>query len=271
MLVFPNAKINLGLYVTEKRTDGFHNIESIFLPVALCDALDVIPSNNNAFEMEILGADIEGSIEDNICAKAWRLLHREYNIQGIKSALLKNIPMGAGLGGGSADGAFMLNLLNEMFLLKLSIKKLEAHAAELGSDCPFFIENKPKFVSGRGEYLEEIDFSLKGFFATVVHPAIHVSTPKAYSLIKPEPATTNLRDIASIPISEWKERIVNQFEKPIASLHPQILEIKEELYNQGALYASMSGSGSAVFGIFNEQKDLKAQFPNYFCRSVKFL
>jgi len=271
MLVFPNAKINLGLYVTEKRTDGFHNIESIFLPVALCDALDVVPSNNNNFQMEILGAIIEGNIEDNICAKAWRLLHREYNVAGIRSELLKNIPMGAGLGGGSADGAFMLKLLDEIFNLKLSTKKLEEHAAELGSDCPFFIENKPKFVSGRGESLADIDFSLKGYFATIVHPAIHVSTPKAFSLIKPEPATTNLRNIASIPMNEWKDRIVNQFEKPIAALHPQILEIKQELYHQGALYASMSGSGSAVFGIFKEKKDLKAEFPNYFSRSVAFL
>lgn len=271
MLVFPNAKINLGLYITEKRADGFHNIESIFLPVALCDTLDVVPSYDEAFGLEILGAKIDENIDDNICSKAWRILHRDYKIPGVKSSLLKTIPMGAGLGGGSADGAFMLKLLSEVFELRLSTEKLEELAAQLGSDCPFFIENKPKFVHGRGELLEEIALKLDGFYVVVVHPAIHVSTPRAYSLIKPKAPKTNLREITSIPMDDWKERIINQFEAPIVELHPQILDIKQELYKQGALYASMSGSGSAVYGIFNEQTDLKALFPDYFCRSVMFL
>ncbi len=271
MLVFPNAKVNLGLYVTEKREDGYHNIESVFLPIGLQDSLDIMTTMSNSFEMELLGIEISGDVKDNICAKAWQLLHKEYGIGGVKCILLKNIPTGAGLGGGSADGAFMLKALNDIFKLQLSISKLEELAAQLGSDCPFFIENKPKFVHGRGEYLETIDLNLKGHFITIVNPGIHVSTPQAYSLIKPETAPINLRTLSSSSVKQWKNLVNNQFEKPIAELHPAIYLIKEKLYESGAIYAAMSGSGSSVYGIFSERKDMSQTFGKYFCRTVDFL
>jgi 4-diphosphocytidyl-2-C-methyl-D-erythritol kinase len=271
MLFFPNAKVNLGLYVTEKRLDGYHNIESIFMPIHLCDVLDIVTTSNDQFELEVLGIVIDGNIEENICWKAWQLLREHHNIGGAKCILLKNIPTGAGLGGGSSDGAFMLKALNELYQLKLDQKTLEEYAAQLGSDCPFFIENTPKFVSGRGEFLSAIELNLKRYFITVVHPGIHVSTPKAYSLIQPTSADINLREISSIPIQEWKNNLNNQFEKPICELHPQIGMIKETLYEAGAIYAAMSGSGSAVIGIFEEDKNLTHLFPSYFCRTVNFL
>lgn len=271
MLFFPNAKVNLGLYVTEKRNDGFHNIESIFMPIKLCDVLDIVPSSVNDIELELLGINIEGDKDNNICTKAWRLLHEQHGIGGVRCILLKNIPTGAGLGGGSADGAFMLKALNQLFNLNLSKHQLHEYAAALGSDCPFFIDNKPKFVFGRGELLEDVELDLKNYFITVVHPGIHVSTPKAYSLIKPVPAPNNLRKISTIPITDWRHTLTNQFESPIAELHPEIGAVKEKLYREGAIYAAMSGSGSAVIGIFSEQKNLTHLFPNYFCRTVEFL
>lgn len=271
MLVFPNAKINLGLYVTEKREDGYHNIESIFLPIGLQDSLDIVTTTSNSFEMEVLGIEINGDINDNICAKAWQLLHQEYGIGGVKCILLKNIPTGAGLGGGSADGAFVLKALNDIFKLQLSISKLEELAAHLGSDCPFFIENKTKFVHGRGEHLEKIDLNLKDYFVSIVNPGIHVSTPQAYGLIKPQKAPTNLRQLDSLPIEQWKDLVHNQFEEPITKLYPEIHFIKQRMFDSGAIYAAMSGSGSSVFGIFSEKKDLSKIFENYFCRTVQLL
>jgi 4-diphosphocytidyl-2-C-methyl-D-erythritol kinase len=271
MLFFPNAKVNLGLYVTEKRNDGFHNIESIFVPIKLCDVLDIIHSSDDQFELKVLGITIDGDAENNICTKAWKLMHEQHGIGGVKCELLKNIPTGAGLGGGSSDGAFMLVALNQLFNLNLSNQQLKEYSATLGSDCPFFIENKPKFVFGRGEFLEDVELDLKSYFISVVHPGVHVSTPKAYSLIQPTAADINLRQISSMSIDTWRNTLTNQFEAPIAQLHPEIGAIKEKLYDAGAIFAAMSGSGSAVIGIFSEQQNLTHLFPNYFCQTVEFL
>ncbi len=271
MLFFPNAKINIGLYVTGKRPDGFHNIESVFVPIALCDALDIAINDGSEFELEVLGITIDGKTKDNICFKAWKLLQAAHNISGVKCQLLKNIPTGAGLGGGSADGAFMLKALNNLFKLNLNNAQLKQYAAELGSDCPFFIDNSPKFVSGRGEILEDVTLDLSRYFITIVRPGIHISTPQAYSLIKPVEAKFNLRKLEKLSINDWKEKVSNDFESPIAELHPQINHIKERLYQAGAVYASMSGSGSAVYGIFENKQDLSQTFTGYFCRTVAFL
>ncbi len=265
MIAFPNCKINLGLYVTEKRADGFHHIESIFLPVALTDVLEVIVSQNESVEFSISGIEIKGNKEDNICIKAYQLLRQDFQLTGIKMALLKNIPTGAGLGGGSSDGAFMLKLLSDIFHLQLNQEQLKNYAAKLGSDCPFFIENIPAFVSGRGEVMEEIKLDISKKTIVIVQPKIHISTPKAYQLVTPKKAAYDLRDIQSLAIHEWKNYIGNDFENPIGSLHPEILEIKNKLYAAGAVYASMSGSGSAVYGIFeNEIEPIKALFADCF-------
>lgn len=271
MLVFPHSKVNLGLYVTSKRSDGYHTLESIFLPIALHDSLDVIRIEKKSFEMEILGMKIDGNTEDNICAKAWNLLHDKHGIGGAKSILLKNIPMGAGLGGGSSDGAFMLKVLNELYQLTLSHEQLKEYAAQLGSDCPFFIENSSKYVSGRGELLELIDLDLKGYFITVVNPGIHISTKEAFSKIEPKEAPFNLKTIDTLPIESWKQYIHNQFEEAMIQYFPVIDSIKKQLYSAGAHYASMSGSGSSIYGIFSEKKEFSSLFPNCFCRTVEIL
>jgi 4-diphosphocytidyl-2-C-methyl-D-erythritol kinase len=271
MIDFPNAKINVGLFVTGKREDGFHNIESVFLPVNLCDALEVAKNPENIFDFEISGLHVDGKNEDNICFKAYHLLKSKYNIGGIKAALLKNIPLGAGLGGGSADGAFMLRLLNSVFELKLSIEELKKLAAQLGSDCPFFIENKSSFVTGRGEMMQPIALNLQNHFAVLVNPGVHVNTGEAYKLISIQKTDFDLTKLNSIPIENWKKCLRNSFEKPIAAKYPIVDEIREKLYAHGAKYAAMSGSGSTVFGLFSERKNLKSEFEGMFCQTVEIL
>ena len=256
MINFPNCKINIGLFITEKRPDGFHALESIFLPVPLCDALEIIPNQTKTATLQVLGLNIEGANTDNIVYKAWQLLRDKYSIGGVDIALIKKIPTGAGLGGGSSDAAFALRMLNNIFALQLSTEQLEQHAAQLGSDCPFFIQNAPCFVSGRGDILEPIDINLKGYHIHIIHPGIHISTPKAFSLITPKPTLVDLHSLAQIPVIDWRETVVNDFESPIFELHPVLSNIKQTLYQNGALYASMSGSGSAVYGIFKEEKKM---------------
>jgi 4-diphosphocytidyl-2-C-methyl-D-erythritol kinase len=271
MIAFPNAKINLGLFVTGKREDGFHNIESIFLPLNLCDSLEVVKSKDGLFNFEISGLAVDGKQEDNICFKAYNLLKVKYNIGGIKSALLKKIPMGAGLGGGSADGAFMLKLLNTVFELNLGSEELQFLSGQLGSDCPFFIENKPSYVSGRGEIIRPVALNLQNYFVVLINPGVHVNTGEAYKMISIEKPTIDLFSLGSIPIDDWKNCIHNSFEKPITNKYPIIKEIREKLYSKGAVYAAMSGSGSTVFGIFTERKNLKIEFTEFFCETVEIL
>lgn len=253
MILFANAKINLGLFVTEKRSDGYHEIETIFYPVQLYDVLEIINHDHLAFET--LGLDIPGN-GDNLCVQAYNLLKADFEIPAFKINLLKNIPIGAGLGGGSSDAAYVLKGINEMQNLGLSIDKLKSYAEKLGADCPFFVENKPVYASGIGTTFENIELDLSEYFIVVIKPDVHISTKEAYENMVPQPATINLKDAIKLPIQEWKYYLKNDFETAMCEKYPIIQEIKLELYEAGALYASMSGSGSSVFGIFNNPINL---------------
>jgi 4-diphosphocytidyl-2-C-methyl-D-erythritol kinase len=250
MISFPNAKINLGLLITEKRPDGFHNLETVFFPVEWSDVLEFAISDE--FRFTSSGIPISGNAESNLVVKAYRLFEEEFSLPTLKIHLHKNIPFGAGLGGGSSDAAFMLRMLNKTFELKLSDDELIAYAAKLGSDCPFFILNKPVFASGRGEIMNIINMTLNGHFLLLVKPPIEVSTAKAFQNIVPKKSDRPLTDLLSLPVSDWKEKLVNQFEGSVFQQYPEIKSVKDTLYELGAIYASMSGSGSCVFGIFNE-------------------
>lgn len=255
MLKFPNAKINLGLNITAKRADGYHDIESCFYPIPLKDALEIIPSEKLGFETT--GLKIPGNSNDNLVLKAYELLKTDFDLPPIEIILHKNIPMGAGMGGGSADGAFMLTLLNEYFKLKITTEKLEAYALQLGSDCPFFIENKPKLVSGRGELFENTKLDLSGYYLALIYPDIHISTAEAYSGIKPQKASISVKEIIeNHPVEEWKGKLKNDFEEAIFNSYSQLNDIKNSFYDEGAIYASMTGSGSTMFGIFDDAIDL---------------
>ncbi len=255
MITFPNAKINIGLYVTGKRPDGYHDIESVFYPVPLCDALEIVPARELTFTTS--GLPIPGGMQDNLCLKAYHLmaaLHRE--IMPVHIHLLKKIPMGAGLGGGSADGAFMINLLNEFFDLGLNVETREQYAAQLGSDCPFFIENKPKLVTGRGEVMTSHSLDLKGWYIALVSSEIHISTQEAYSGIQPAPSGIEWGEIRTDNIRDWSRFLKNQFEDTILEIYPEIKKIKETLWEQGAEYVAMTGSGSSVYGLFKTKPPL---------------
>jgi 4-diphosphocytidyl-2-C-methyl-D-erythritol kinase len=262
MIVFPNAKINIGLFVTEKRNDGYHSIESIFYPIPVCDVLE-FQETENSTTLKLHGNVPECKMEDNLVYKAYKLLKDEFSIPKIEISLLKNIPAGAGLGGGSADASFMLCALNEYFKLELTIKELESFALKLGSDCPFFIENNAKFVSGRGEIFENSQLDLSGYYFVLINPEIHISTKEAYEGIKPAVASHDLRNIHITPITEWKRLVRNQFEEHLLEQHIEIKKLKDNLYDIGAVYASMTGSGSSVYGIFEEEPE-KPELPaNY--------
>jgi 4-diphosphocytidyl-2-C-methyl-D-erythritol kinase len=250
MLLFPNAKINIGLSVTEKRNDGFHNLETVFYPVPLKDALEIIPHAET--NMHISGLAVAGNSTHNLVWKAHALLQQLYpnKVGQFNIYLHKRIPMGAGLGGGSSDASFMLRMLNEACELNLSITTLQALALQLGSDCPFFIENTVAFASGRGEKLEPIELDLSAYNIVLVCPTLHISTAQAFAGIKPTAAIFDLRKLQQLPIQNWKDRVVNDFENSLFSIFPDLASIKQQLYHQGALYASLSGTGSTVYGIF---------------------
>ncbi len=265
MICFPNCKINLGLFVTAKRADGYHDLETVFFPVSdntsvaepyqsiLHDVLEVVPAATTS-QMHLSGLPVQGETNNNLVWKAYQLLNDTYpgKIPPVDIYLHKVIPMGAGLGGGSANGAWMLRLLNDMFSLQCPQEQLAAFALQLGSDCPFFIYNTPQFAAGRGEKMSSVTLSLDNYEIRVICPGIHVSTRDAFSMITPRPAPFDLRTIADLPVSEWKHHISNDFEQTVFPIHPQLAEIKNKLYDDGALYASMSGTGSAVYGIFNK-------------------
>lgn len=253
MICFPNAKINLGLHVVARRPDGYHNIETVFYPVALKDALEIVPARGEKGIFRQTGIHISGYPEDNLVMKAYRLLSSAHKIPEIDIHLLKKIPFGSGLGGGSSDAAFMLKLLNDYAGIGLSNDTLEALAGQLGADCAFFIRNKPVFASATGNVFENIEISLAGYSIVLVKPDIHVSTPDAYAMIHPSQPEHSLKTIVRSPVETWKERLVNDFEKTVFQQHPDIQALKEQLYASGAVYASMSGTGSAVFGIFKGQ------------------
>lgn len=262
MLTFPNAKINLGLNIVSKRADGYHNIETIFYPIPIKDALEIIPADETKFIQS--GIRIDVPAEKNIVFKAYNIIASEYDLPKFNIHLLKNIPFGAGLGGGSSDAAFMLKMLNEICELNIGKEKLEEAASKIGADCAFFIDNKPVFATGIGNIFEPVEMSLEGLYMCLVKPDISVSTPQAYSNAKPAIPELSLKDIVKHPIEEWKNLMVNDFEKTVFPQFPEIAEIKEKLYESGAIYASMSGSGSSVFGIFREMTSLKESFPNCF-------
>ncbi|MCU4175242.1 4-(cytidine 5'-diphospho)-2-C-methyl-D-erythritol kinase [Carboxylicivirga sp. N1Y90] len=259
MLCFPNAKINIGLNIVEKRPDGYHNLETVFYPIPLCDALEAVVSKDDSqpYHWDNSGIQVDAPGEENICIKAFELLAQDYELPTLNIHLLKKIPFGAGLGGGSADGAFMLKLINDMCELNLSSDKLKSLAAKLGADCPFFIDNKACFAAGIGDQFESLDLNLKGYHIALVKPPIHVSTPVAYAGIKPTKSNRNLKEDILLPIEQWKEVIKNDFETSVFKKYPSIKMIKENLYSSGANYAAMSGSGSTVFGLFKEAPKLK--------------
>jgi len=263
MLCFPNCKINIGLYITSRRADGYHNLETFFYPLPVTDALEVVPAA--ATELHVSGLDVPGQTADNLVLKAWELLHNDFGerITPVAIHLLKQIPMGAGLGGGSADGAFMLRLMNDYYQLGLPHSTLERYALQLGSDCPFFIANEPGFASGRGEELTPLPVSLKEYDIQLICPEVHVSTREAFGMLQPRPAPTDLRTLPQIPVTEWKAQVHNDFEGPVFARHPVLQSIKDQLYAGGAVYASMSGSGSALYGIFHkgERATIQANVP----------
>jgi 4-diphosphocytidyl-2-C-methyl-D-erythritol kinase len=249
VVIFSNCKINLGLHIVAKRADGFHDLETFFYPVPFYDVLEIIPAET--FQFTTTGLAINGSIENNLCVKAYTLLKKAYpSLPAVHLHLQKNIPMGAGIGGGSANAAYTLLLLQKKFGLPISIDTLKKYALELGSDCPFFIENKPAFATGRGEVLEPIALSLENYSLVLLFPAIHSSTAKAFSQITPKPSTPPIKEIVQLPIDKWKGLLKNDFEFPIFSAHPTLAMLKEKLYSLNALYASMSGSGSTIYGFF---------------------
>ena len=247
MIVYPNAKINIGLNVLEKQADGYHKLSSVFYPVnELCDILEIIPATEFSFSSS--GIAIPGN--SNICVKAFELLKADFEIENVIMHLHKQIPIGAGLGGGSADGAFALKALNEIFKLELSIIELEDYALQLGADCPFFIENSPKYITGIGEKMRNINLDLSSYKLKFIYPELHISTAEAYGGIIPSQPKKNLLDLINQPIENWKKSVKNDFEVAAFAKYPELAKMKEQLYADGAIYASMTGSGSVIYGVF---------------------
>ena len=272
MILFPNCKINLGLHILRKREDGFHDLETIFYPIPLQDALEIVHHPSPATDIEFSGSGlkVEGALSDNICVKAYFLLKKDFpQLPPVKMHLHKTIPMGAGLGGGSADGAFTLLLINQKFNLGISKEQLIRYALQLGSDCPFFINNTPCFATGRGETMENISLDLTAYKFVLVNPGIHVNTGWGFSQLKPTAERPSLREIINQPIESWKDSLTNDFEEPVGRHHPEIAAIRQVLYQQGAVFASMTGSGSTVYGIFRKDAAPVFAFPtHYFVKIV---
>ncbi|MBR4729559.1 MAG: 4-(cytidine 5'-diphospho)-2-C-methyl-D-erythritol kinase [Prevotella sp.] len=262
MITFPIAKINLGLNVVEKRPDGYHNLETVFYPVHIKDALEVyemapdFPSPVDC-DLKVTNIHIEGDEQRNLVVRAYQMLKQDFpTLPRIHAHLYKGIPTQAGMGGGSSDCGYMITLLDEMFRLGLTEQQMIDYAARLGADCAFFIVNKPCYAEGIGERLQPISLSLKGWYLAVVRPAIPVPTKEAFSLITPQHPARNCRDIVMQPVETWRDALTNDFEKSVFTLHPEIGAIKDRLYELGATYAAMSGSGSSLFGLFRQPVSL---------------
>jgi 4-diphosphocytidyl-2-C-methyl-D-erythritol kinase len=274
MVIFPNCKINLGLNIVRKRSDGYHDLETVFYPLKLQDAIEVTENFSqlsiNHIQFSNSGIPVADEVENNLCIKAYNLLKKDFpQLPTVLMHLHKTIPIGAGLGGGSADGGFTLQLINKKFNLRLSEKQLLQYALQLGSDCPFFILNKACFATGRGEAMELVQLDLSAYKLFIVYPGISVSTQMAFGNIHPAMPSKSIKEIITHPISEWKEELINDFEKPVFARHPIIKTLKEKLYDAGAVFASMSGSGSAVYGIFEKGKKISLTFPeNYFAKEI---
>ena len=271
MIVYPNAKINIGLNVVEKRPDGYHNLETVFYPIGLQDILEIQEIETDVpacgYRLKVTGTVLDGSPEDNLVVRAVKLLKRDFDLPPVSIRLYKHIPTGAGLGGGSADAAFTVKTLNERFKLGLSAEAMESYCAQLGADCPFFIQNRPVFATGIGNVFHPIEIDLKYKQIVLVKPDIFVSTKDAYSKVKVQHPTQQLPELLAQPIEMWKDTIVNDFEASVFAKYPGIAAIKDKMYDLGALYASMSGSGSSVFGIFDDPvENVDEEFSGMFCR-----
>lgn len=271
MIYYPNAKINIGLNVVEKRPDGYHNLETVFYPIKLQDAVemnvmeDEIPESG--YKLKVSGNILDGTPEDNLVVKAYKLLKNDFNLPALSFTVFKHIPTGAGLGGGSADAAFTIKAINDKFRLGLSEADMEKYATRLGADCPFFIKNTPVLASGIGNVFHSINLSLKGYTLVLIKPDIFVSTVDAYRNVAPHHPEHSLSELLMEPIKTWKDTVVNDFEKSVFIKFPEIAAIKDKLYDLGAEYAAMSGSGSSVYGIFEKPIDfIDETFAGYFCR-----
>jgi 4-diphosphocytidyl-2-C-methyl-D-erythritol kinase len=253
LLSFPNAKLNLGLYVTAKRPDGYHELETVFLPLPWADVLEVLPAPKGqlATGLTLTGRPIPGAVATNLCLKAYELLQADFPaLPAAQLHLHKIVPIGAGLGGGSADAAFALRAISEVFGLSLTTEQLESYARRLGADCAFFIQNKPRLALEKGDVFEDISLSLSGTACAVVYPGLHISTAEAYARIVPAAPAVPLREALALPIATWRDTVSNDFETALTPAYPVLAAIKEQLYAAGAAYASLSGSGSAVYGLF---------------------
>lgn len=259
MIVFPNAKINIGLRITEKRSDGFHNIQSCFYPVGWSDALELHPASEFSFRSS--GIPIPGS--GNLCLKAYELLKADHDLPPVSLHLLKSIPIGAGLGGGSADAAFTIKLLNSYFKIGLNEEQQRNYARKLGSDCAFFITNTPTYCIGKGDEFHETDVTLAGKKIILVYPNLHISTAEAYAGVKPSQPEVDLQVALKQPLSTWKDTVYNDFEASLFPRYPILNELKSRLYEAGAVYASMTGSGSTVYGIFEKEVQLSNKFADF--------
>lgn len=292
MICFPNAKINIGLHIVSRREDGYHNLETLFYPIGLKDALEIIPSGEPqnhfgetsshfgetsnhfgetpaSYRFFQSGLPIDGNTEDNLVVKALRLIAREKRVPPIDIHLLKKIPSGAGLGGGSSNAAFMLHLLNDTFGFRYSDRELTRLAATLGADCAFFIGNQPALATGMGEILDPVELDLSGYFMLLVKPEAKISTKEAYAMVTPKQPEQPLKAIIQKPVTEWKEHLKNDFEPAIFKKYPEVSRIKQQLYELGAVYASMSGSGSSVYALFEKEPDWQSTFSTYFTWSNK--
>lgn len=263
MINFPIAKINLGLNVVSKRDDGYHNLETVFYPVPIKDALEVFPMEDGfpsdvRCDLKVTNLFIDGDEQKNLVVKAYNMIAQDYELPRVHVHLYKHIPTQAGMGGGSSNCAYMIRLLNEMFSLGMSDEKMIGYAARLGADCAFFIKAQPAYAEGIGEKLQPISIDLSGCKMLVVRPKIPVSTKEAFSLITPQVPKKNCLDIVRQPIETWKDELVNDFERSVFAIHPEIGRLKEMMYEQGAVYAAMSGSGSSVFGLFSDTPDEKS-------------
>jgi len=263
MLVFSNAKINIGLNIVEKRNDGFHNLETIFYPIKLSDGLEIVESNSG-FEFSNSGIVVDSTTENNLIVKAYNLLKSDFQLSDVKIHLHKIIPFGAGLGGGSSNAAFAIKTLNSVFSLQLSAEQMIEYAKKLGSDCAFFINNSPVFAFEKGDMFQEISLDLSKYQIILIKPNVNVSTKDAYSNVQISTPKYSLKESIKKPIEEWKNLIFNDFEKNNFPKFPIIEKIKHELYKQGAIYASMSGSGSSVFGIFKNTENVNINIDNTF-------
>jgi len=269
MLVFPNAKINLGLQITERLPNGYHSINTCIYPIPLKDALEFVPARKKT-SFNSSGSSIPTDGKDNLVLRAYKLLKRDFQLPEIDIHLHKNIPIGAGLGGGSADAAFMLKALNEYFQLFLDDSILEDYASQLGSDCPFFIANQPAMAAGTGTDVQSLDFNLSGLHMILIHPGIHISTQEAYSGVTPKAPSSDLTEVLlSKDFDRWRDELVNDFEESVFEKQPLLAEIKKELYDHGAVYAAMSGSGSSIFGLFEDKpEDISTLNSKFFYKNL---